>query len=85
MIDIGVDLESNPNEICDLLAHASCYRRYPKLQDYLEALEYQDTPETVAEGTRQYEIGKRIYNQMHKVFTGSQIEDMSRVFNQVYF
>jgi hypothetical protein len=58
----------------DKLAAAVCYMRYPKLADYLEAVEY--TGQYVEEGKQAYKKAKKIYISLSKVFTDEEIKSL---------
>jgi len=68
-------------EAIDKLSAALCYKDYPKLEDYLAQVGYNEPYNGLIncreEGKQAYEIAKLYYNSLIKVFTVEELETIS--------
>jgi len=68
-------------EAIDKLSAALCYMDYPKLEDYLREVGYNEPynglPDCREEGKRAHRIARMYYNSLMKVFTVEELKTLS--------
>jgi hypothetical protein len=58
---------------CDKVSAALCYLRYNTLEKYIEALDYSNDLEA---GKASFLKSKKLYKQLHQIFTDKEINDL---------
>jgi hypothetical protein len=68
-------------QIEDKIAAARMHKLYPKVDDYIEAMGYDEPdnglPNCIAEGKLAHKKAKYLYNHLSKVFTDEELQVMS--------